>query len=193
MVKTSLFSTGIEEIKFLEALSDHEDTHPIVKIAGIDTWLRARSEILVVSEMGEIYITRKKNGLCADAAASGLIYDVPGGGWQDGEDHVVTAMREAQEEARLNCKNPMYVGAYAVVRPKAHPWVQEHVPEEYIWKGYYSEVFIATYYGNYTGDIADRDLDPGMASGEWVKIDQVIDQLCPVHQEAIKKYFKGGF
>lgn len=182
-----LSSNGIEEVKFLQALSDHEETHPIVKIAGIDTWLRARSEMLVLSD-DMIFLTRKKKGLCSDMADSGFIYDVPGGGWLVSEDHFTTAIRETEEEARIKTKNAIYGGAYVVIRTKAHPWVQENVPKEYIWKGYYSEVYVSEYDGNFTGDIAERDLDPDMAEGDWYPIDDFIDLLCPVHQIAIRKY-----
>lgn len=180
--------TDIQEVKYLKALSDHEDTHPIVKIAGIDTWLRARSEMLIVGN-GKLYISKKRKGLCSEASDSGFIYDVPGGGWQEDEDPSITAEREAKEEAHISTMLVKACGSYAVIRDHAHPWVQEHVPAEYIWKGYYTRIYVGEFSEVYTGKIDPRDEDPEIADGEWVDIFETMELLSPAHQKALNNYF----
>lgn len=187
-MSTVLFGNNtIQEVKYLKSFSDHEDTHPIVKVAGIDTWLRARSEILIIGD-GKLYISKKRKGLCSEASDSGFIYDVPGGGWQEDEDPYVTARREAEEEAHITTQLVQACGSYAVIRIKAHPWVQEHVPEEYIWKGYYTRIFVGEFAEVYTGKVDPRDEDPEIADGEWVDLSEIMELLSPAHQKALKAY-----
>ena len=182
----------IMEIKFLNSFSDHEDTHPIVKIKGIDGWLRGRSEMLIVGNDGvtdKIRITRKKKGLCSEFPETDLDYDVPGGGWKPDEFPDYTARREAKEEARILTQSSKSCGGYVVIRDQPHPWVQEHIPAEYAWNGYFTWVFVGEYQEVYHGDIDPRDSDPDMVDGEWIAIDDIFDQLCPAHQSAIKEYY----
>lgn len=183
---------SMQDIKYLKSFSDHEDAHPIVKIKGIDGWLRGRSEMLIVGNDGvtdKIRISRKKKGLCSEFPETDLIYDVPGGGWKLDETPGQAAVREAKEEARIITTYEKTCGAYIVVRDQPHPWVAEHIPAEYAWRGYFTCVVVGEYKEVYHGHIDERDLDPFIDDGEWVEIREIFDQLCPAHQAALKDYF----
>lgn len=152
----------------------------IVEINGESARMRGRSELLIIKD-NMIYLSKTKKGLCGN-------YDVPGGGWDKGEDHSKSAIREAQEEARLKSKNVKYSGYYTVVYDQPHEWIRNKVDPKYQWRGYYTEVFIGEYDGRYNGKIADIDKDELIDTGKFYPIEEVYEELHPVHQKAIDKY-----
>lgn len=152
----------------------------IVEIDGESARMRGRSELLIINN-NMIYLSKSKKGLCGN-------YDVPGGGWNEGEDHSKSAIREAQEEARLKSKNVNYAGYYTVIYDQPHEWIRNKVDPKYQWRGYYTEVFIGEYAGRYNGKIDDIDKDELIDTGKFYPIEEVYDELHPIHQKAIDEY-----
>ena len=169
----------IEDIYGVE--KDNE-WNAIVKVKGIDKPLRGRSEILILKD--------NKVFLCFDRPTSiDKKYRLPGGGWNKDEDHMKSAIREAEEEARIKTKNIMYYDTYIDVYDTPKRWVEERIPEKYWWYGYYTDVYVGEYDGKYTGyvNIQDRDSDM-VKDGDFYDIKEVWDVLNDFHKEAIEKY-----
>lgn len=141
---------------------------------------RGRSELLVIKG-DEVYISKSKKGLCGD-------YSVPGGGWNPNEPHDKSAIREAEEEARLKTKNVKYADRYLSLYDEPHDWIKREIPEEYQWRGYYTEVYVGEYAGKYSGKIEDEDKDDIIKTGKFYKIKEVFGELHPIHQNAILNY-----
>ena len=141
---------------------------------------RGRSELLVIKG-DEVYLSKSKKGLCGD-------YSVPGGGWDPNEPHDKSAIREAEEEARLKTKNVKYADRYLSLYDEPHDWIKREIPEEYQWRGYYTEVYVGEYAGKYSGKIEDEDKDDIIKTGKFYKIKEVFDELHPIHQNAILNY-----
>ena len=141
---------------------------------------RGRSELLVIKG-DEVYLSKSKKGLCGD-------YSIPGGGWDPNESHDKSAIREAEEEARLKTKNVVYADKYLSLYDEPHDWVKKEIPEEYQWRGYYTEVYVGEYDGRYSGKIEDEDKDDIIKTGKFYKIKEVFDELHPIHQNAIFNY-----
>ena len=141
---------------------------------------RGRSEILIV-DGDKVYLSKSKIGLCGN-------YAIPGGGWDKNESHDKSAIREAEEEARLKSRNVKYVGCYLTLYDEPHPWVKNCVDEKYWWRGYYTEVYIGEFDRKYTGFIDDVDKDDLIKTGKFYQIKDVINELHPIHANALKKY-----
>lgn len=141
---------------------------------------RGRSELLVIKG-DEVYLSKSKKGLCED-------YSIPGGGWDPSEPHDKSAIREAEEEARLKTKNVKYADRYLSLYDEPHDWVKREIPEEFQWRGYYTEVYVGEYAGKYSGKIEDEDKDDIIKTGKFYKIKEVFDELHPIHQNAILNY-----
>jgi ribosomal protein S18 acetylase RimI-like enzyme len=144
-----------------------------VKIKGFNKWLRGRSELLVIKD-NKIYLKKdSKKG-----------YSIPGGGWEENEDHNLSAIRETNEEAKIKVKNVNYVCSYAAYFPPKD-WVKERISEENWWYGEYIELYIGEYDGEFKGKIEDIDKSDYMASGKFYDIKSVYKDLIPQHQKAI--------
>ena len=141
---------------------------------------RGRSELLVING-NKVYLSKSKKGLCGN-------YDVPGGSWDKNETHNKSAIREAEEEARLKTKNVKYGSRYLTYYDEPHEWVQNNVPKEYQWRGYYTEVYVGEYAGKYNGKIDDKDKDDIIDTGKFYNIEDVFNELHPIHQKAITDY-----
>lgn len=163
-----------------------------LKETGSHLLFRGRSEMLVIRNHKEVFLAKNND--------EKYPYRLPGGSWDENEDHMYAAIRETREEARMESTNVMYGGSYAYTLPVPKGWVAKNIPEEYQWRGYYTEVFVADYNGSYNGRVDKEDRDENMIkTGKFYPIDQVLDKLNPVQQQAIKKYlsnynkqFKGG-
>ena len=144
-----------------------------VKIKGFDKWLRGRSELLIIKD-NKIYLKKdSKKG-----------YSIPGGGWDENEDHNLSAIRETNEEAKIKVKNVNYVSSYVAYFPPKD-WVKERISEENWWYGEYIELYIGEYDGEFKGKIEDVDKSDYMASGKFYDIKSVYKDLIPQHQKAI--------
>ncbi len=162
--------------------SDDGIYNACVEVKGEKKILRGRSEVIIIKD-DEIF-------LCFDNKNPDD-YRLPGGSWDDGEDHSKAAIREAKEEARINCKNPEFIQSYTEVYDTPKKWVKENIPEQFWWYGYYTKFYIAEYSGKYTGKVDKEDQDKSMAKkGDFYKISEVINKLRPVHKEGLTNYLE---
>lgn len=167
----------------------------IVRLVGDDKNLyRGRSTMIILSQdRKEIFLAKNDND------DDVYPYRMPGGGWDENEDHMFTAIREAREEARMEVTDVKFMNCYCYVHEVAD-WVKNNVPKEIWWAGYYTEVFVGIHNGSYMGKVEKQDQDNRMnKTGKFYPINQVIDKLNPAQQQAVKKYlddynkqFKGG-
>ena len=106
-------------------------------------------------------------------------------------DPINAAVRETQEEARINTKNVRYIGNYVIVLDKPKEWVAKKIPKEYQWKAYYSEVYISDYDSKYTGKVAKDDVDNDMMNlGKWHTIGELRKYANKTQLEAMKLSLK---
>ena len=158
----------------------------IVDLYNVNDKCRGRSEVIIFKD-DQIFLAKNKRGLCSSKA--NMIYDVPGGSWDKGDnDHALSAVREAEEEVRIKVSKPLYVGSYAVIYEQPHRWVRETVPKEVQWKGYYSEVYLALYKSKYNGFIDELDKDDMINYGKFYPIKEVYNDLHPIHKKAVDMY-----
>ena len=156
----------------------------IVRLAGDNKNLyRGRSTMVVLSQdRKEIFLAKNDND------DDVYPYRMPGGGWDENEDHMFTAIREAREEARMEVTDVKFMNCYCYVDEIAD-WVKNNVPKEIWWAGYYTEVFVGIHNGSYMGKVEKQDQDNRMIkTGKFYPINQVIDKLNPAQQQAVKKY-----
>lgn len=156
----------------------HDKDYAYVKVKGIDKPLRGRSEILIMKD-NEVY-------LCCDNNR----YRLPGGGWDKGESYEHAALREAKEEAKINCTNIRYVTSRVDTQNSVpEKCKKENIPEEGYWYGYFTKVFIGEYDKKFNGHIDKEDQDQNMVKhGKFYPIDEIKDKLYPEHKEAIESY-----
>lgn len=149
-----------------------------VKLAGVKKPLRGRSEVLII----------KGDSVFLDMKPGNRGYRLPGGGWDEYEDHLLSARREAKEEARIIIKNPLYIGHYVDMYDTPKDWVKEQIPEKDWWYGYYTELYVAEYDKTYNGRVEVLDRDTMADTGKFYPIEEVYKKLRPVHQRAIKQF-----
>lgn len=163
-------------------ISDDGIYNACVEVKGEKKILRGRSEVIIIKD-DEIF-------LCFDNKNPDD-YRLPGGSWDDGEDHSKAAIREAKEEARITCKNPEFIQSYTEVYDTPKKWVKENIPEQFWWYGYYTKFYIAEYSGKYSGKVDKEDQDKSMAKkGDFYKISEVMNKLRPVHKEGLSNYLE---
>ena len=162
--------------------SDDGIYNACVEVKGEKKILRGRSEVIIIKD-DEIF-------LCFDNKNPDD-YRLPGGSWDDGEDHSKAAIREAKEEARITCKNPEFIQSYTEVYDTPKKWVKENIPEQFWWYGYYTKFYIAEYSSKYSGKVDKEDQDKSMAKkGDFYKISEVMNKLRPVHKEGLSNYLE---
>ena len=177
----------LTELRF--ATGDNGMQNGIVKVQGIPDQLRYRSEILIIKD-GRLFINIKSD---EEIGSYGLRYTLPGGGIDPGEDPRDSALREAQEEVRMNVANVKYAGSYVkIIGNMKKSWEKHHVKKEDRTTGSFTVVFIGTYFSKYDGKIAKEDKSNLINTGKFIPISEVYDKLDPIHKEAIDKYFDGG-
>ncbi len=164
----------IEEVYFK---NNGEHANAYVKAKGIDKPLRGRSEVLIING-DKVYLCFKDNGE----------YRLPGGGWDENEPHEKSAIREAKEEAKINCTDIKYISSRISVNDNAiEKCKKENVPEEDWWYGWYTKLYVADYSKKFTGYINKEDRDDNMVkNGKWYDITEVWDKLYPDHKDALK-------
>lgn len=173
-----LESKTMPAIERIYGKKNGEEYNSYVKLVGESKPLRGRSEVIVLKG-DKIFLHKKGNE-----------YRFPGGTWDESEDHQYTALRELQEEAKINCKNLLYTESYVKMEPPKQ-WMKEKLPKEDWWYGYYTEVYIGTYDGKYTGLVKESDIDHDMEEkGRFYPIDEVRDLLSDVHNKIIDKYIQ---
>lgn len=154
----------------------------IAQVKGYNFKCRGRSELLVIKG-DSVYLAKGKEGLYGN-------YTVPGGGWDPKEPHDVSAIREAEEEARLSTKNVQYGGNYLTEYSEPHKWIQEKIPKKDQWRGYYTEVYICEYTGKFNGHIDEEDKDDIINVGKFYPISEVRGILNSVHRRIIDAYIQ---
>lgn len=150
----------------------------LCKVNGFSFPFRGRSELLIFNK-DKVFIREKNND-----------YRIPGGGWEIGEDHKLSAIREAQEEARINTKNVNYFSTYLNIYNEPVEWVVKKIPnKDDRWKGYYTELYIGEYDSNYSGSIDKVDQDKDMTkNGKFVSISSIYNRLSQQHKDAVDFY-----
>ena len=154
----------------------------IAQVKGFNFKCRGRSELLVIKG-DSVYLAKNKSGLYGN-------YSVPGGGWDPKEPHDVSAIREAEEEARLSTTNVQYGGNYLTEYDEPKKWEKEKIPKKDQWRGYYTEVYIGEYTGKFNGHIDEEDKDDIINVGKFYPISEVRDILNPVHRRIIDAYIQ---
>ncbi len=160
-----------------------------IKIAKYDKPLRGRSTMIPLKfEKGKwkCFFKRKK-----DFTQDGYEFDAPGGGWEKEETPEQAAIRECQEEVRMNVRNIKFMGEMIEYYDDVREWVREHVknPDDW-WYGYYSMIYCGMYDSEFTDKVAKIDKDPYMSSGEWYNFDDIKSGLAKEHRHAIEEYIK---
>ena len=146
----------------------------LVKITGIDGLLRGRSEMLVLDETNtKVFLDLHKDGS----------YKISGGSWNENEDYMAAAIRETQEEMRINVKDIVYAGGYITYYSNING--QHNIPKQYRWIGTYTQLYIGTEDGTYTKLIAKKDQDDIYWKGKYYDIHEVYNYLNKYHKHAI--------
>ena len=158
--------------------SDDGANNACINVKGYNRPFRARSSMLIIDQ-DSVFLKKNKDGS----------YSAPGGGWEPNETPERAAIREAQEEARINVKNVLKCGTLIEYSPVVQDWVKNHVHDSSKWwYGYYSVIFVGQYDSRYNGNIKDIDKDDMLTKGQWYPISEVIDKLNKEYAEAIKFY-----
>lgn len=155
-----------------------------VDIKGFGHPFRARSTMIPL---------RYNNGILEVFAKCkeeyGFKYHFPGGGWDPNEDPQDAAIREAQEECRINVKDVKFcTDMLEYDSDKVASWVRKNVPEEHWWYGYYSKIYAGIYKSKFNGKIEDVDKDPEMLSGQWYSYKDIKSDLHEKYIKAIEFY-----
>lgn len=154
-----------------------------IKLKGYKP-LRGRSEVLIVNDQDQVYLTKGKWGP--------YDYELPGGSWDDGEDPMQCAIRETMEEARIKIKDVTEYLPY-VAKYEPDDWQNEHIPKDMQWYGDYNQLYIARYNGYYDGPIEKEDRDDKMVrKGRFYDIKEVKNLLDPGHLTALEAYLYRG-
>ena len=171
------FSTKGRIIEKITGFFDEEKGlyNALVKVEGEEENLRGRSEmVLLDATKKRIFMELKKDNT----------YKLPGGGWDQGEDHMACAIRETQEEIRMNSAHVLYVGNYINYYKDAYNCLK--YPKETRWIGSFSEVYCGVENGVYKIKIDDKDQDDLFWKGRFYDIEEVFDILKPIHQKAVR-------
>ncbi len=178
-VVKSYYSRPIE--KRWNVVSKDGANNACVMVGGYDKPMRGRSTMLIMMNDNVVY-----------AKVNDKEAEFPGGGWEPDEDPQDAAVREAIEEAHLIVKDVKHCGCCIEYYPdEVRDWVKENVNEKDWWYGYYSEVFVGTLEGDYTGHVKDQDEDPNIASGEFYALEEIRDKMPKEYLDAIKEYYGG--
>ena len=120
-------------------------------------------------------------------------YTFPGGGWDPNEDPLEAAIRETQEEARMNVKDIMYGGNMIEYYEEPVQWVKDNVPKKDWWYGYYTEIFVGIYKSYFNGKVDEIDQDQILIKGKWRDINKFINMIQPEYRKAIEKFMNGRY
>ena len=157
---------------------DKDVSHTIVQLSGDDRKFRARSEMLVIRD-DEVLINFKAQGG----------YSLPGGTWDDGETAEQAAIRETQEEVRMNVKDVRYGGDRIWTYSEPTEWMKKRIEPYDWWDGCYCTMFIGRFNGTYTGFVKDADKDAMVNTAKFYKISDIFQYLRPEHQQIILRYY----
>lgn len=164
--------------------ADDGSYNACIMLKGFDKPFRGRSSMIIVRSNHNNY------EVLARWNESSNEYDFPGGGWNKDEDPKQTAIREAQEEVKINVTNVKYGTHRYSYSNDAQQWVKDHVKEPYWWYGYYTEEFIGTYDSQFKGKIDEGDKDSLLYTSSWYDVDYLLDdpRMFAESKQTIKKY-----
>ena len=156
--------------------------YPIVTIGN--KMYKPRAELLILRE-NKVFLYMDNGTSLFDQK-----YRVPGGGIDKKDKDITdTAIREAQEEARITAKNVVYSG-HSVVMPyiRESTWQKEHLwPYGVKYAGGVSYICVAEYSSEYRKRVDKSDQDV-IENGKWYKLEDVKDLLIAEHKSAILEY-----
>ena len=181
VLKESEDSDRVSKPWFIKA-SDNS-INACVKIKGYNKPFRARSSMLIIKDIDtepKVYFSYSDKD---------KEYHAPGGGWNEKEEPIKAAMREAKEECHINVKIVKPFGERLEYYDEVRDWVKDHVdnPDDY-WYGYYSKIFVGQYGSKYNGHVNDEDEDPEINSGKFYNFEDIKDKIYPEYRKAIEDY-----
>lgn len=181
VLKESEDSDRVSKPWFIKA-SDNS-INACVKIKGYDKPFRARSSMLIIKDIDTVpkvyfsYSDKDKE------------YHAPGGGWNEKEEPMKAAMREAKEECHMNVKIVKPFGERLEYYDEVRDWVKDHVDNhDDWWYGYYSKIFVGQFGSEYNGHVNDEDEDPEINSGKFYNFEDIKDKIYPEYRKAIEDY-----
>lgn len=148
---------------------------------------RGRVETLVIKDDKYIYL----KFLPKESQSDKRKYTIPGGSFERDIPNDKQAIAECEEEARLKIKNIQPTGiTYKDIKPPPK-WAINKQPIN--WNGNYTEVYVGTYDGKFTGHIDKVDEDKFMITGKFYKIDEIYRYLRKEHKDALKIIYPDRF
>ena len=140
--------------------------------------LRGRVEVLILKD-GKLFMYMKDNGN----------YRIPGGGFDKGVLNKDQAFIETKEEAKIIIENIKYSGI-TYVRLYDDVWINSD--KEIPYDGNYTEVYVATYKGEYEGYIRKGLSDMELTNkGKFYDLSEVENILRNDHKQALINVFGG--
>lgn len=166
-------------------ISDNGAYNCCIMVKGYPKPMRARSCMHILRKV------RNKYQVLARWNLKDQEFDMPGGGWDDGEDPRDTAIREAREEVKINVVDVKHGGHRIGYNPTKEPkaWVRQHIEEKDWWYGYYTEIFIGMYDSKFKGKVKLMDRDSLEFTAKWYDVDKILKMdLFPEDKQALIKY-----
>ena len=192
-IKNSKYSL-MEKKKFLEEAirnggyyGDNGCWNSILVFDNDKNIYRGRVETLVIKDNEYVYL----KFLPKESQNDKRKYTVPGGSFEKDIPNDKQAIAECEEEARLKIKNIQPTGiTYKDIKPPPK-WAINKQPIN--WNGNYTEVYVGTYDGKFTGHIDKVDEDKFMITGKFYKIDEIYRYLRKEHKDALKIIYPDRF
>lgn len=192
-IKNSKYSL-MEKKKFLEEAirnggyyGDNGCWNSILVFDNDKNIYRGRVETLVIKDNEYVYL----KFLPKESQNDKRKYTIPGGSFEKDIPNDKQAIAECEEEARLKIKNIQPTGiTYKDIKPPPK-WAINKQPIN--WNGNYTEVYVGTYDGKFTGHIDKVDEDKFMITGKFYKIDEIYRYLRKEHKDALKIIYPDRF
>lgn len=150
--------------------------------------------MLILKEQGgKLFVYLRKNK--GDEIKRNGKYSAPGGGWNKSERPIDAAIREAQEEARINVDRVRFCGTLIEYHDTVADWVRQNVdnPNDW-WYGYYSRIYVGFYSGKFTGRVDERDKETEfITDADFYPFDSVVYDIPGPYADAIEMYMRGDY
>ena len=178
-------NTGLVERRW-GVISKNNAYNCCVKIKGYPKPMRARSAMLILRKNNNKYEALFRYSKEDDE------FNAPGGGWNENEDPMDAAIREAKEEVRINVTDVEYCGHLIEYHTEVKDWVKDNVDDENDWwYGYFSEIFVGLYDSKFTGFVDEMDKDSMIKEAKWYPVKELLKKDSKLNKEyqcAILKY-----
>ena len=160
----------------------------IIVFSGDKHIYRGRVETLIIKDDKEIFLRFNKGEKDHHGKPK---YSVPGGSFERDIPHTIQAENECNEEARIALSNIQSTGiTYKDTVTPQHKWVKDQVVN---WNGKFTEVYIGTYKGRFTGHVDKEDEDTFMVHGKFYDLDKIYPKLKKEHQLALALHYPTRF